>query len=361
MGSLCIWFMIAPTSEERPLNNMTVYYEEIHQQPASLRALIQAYRTEVATTLDSIPQAASVLLTGMGASFHAALAGVYHLQRSGVDAVAVEASDLIHYGSSLLHDGRLLVYVSQSGLSAEVIPLLDLLRGTRPVIAITNEVHSPLARRADFILPLVVDAETTVATKTYLNSLAVIWLLACHWTGCDFSASCDSLERIALRLDSILLHSLRIADYWLEQFSGVQSLLFTGYGPHAATARQAAQTVAEWAKIPAIGISAGALRHGFIELGGEAAGFVLFAPPGSTHELARRLAADLVHIPARVITVENGWTSGMLEQTPPAEPLDEFLSPLLDILPVQLFSEAMALRRGIRPGFHYLSKVVRQL
>jgi len=278
-----------------------------------------------------------------------------------VDAVAVEASDLLHYGSSLLQDGRLLVYVSQSGASAEVIPLLDLLQGTRPVIAITNEVHSPLARRADFILPLIVDAESTVATKTYLNSLAVIWLLACHWTGCDLLASCASLERIALRMDSILAHSPQIAPFWLEQFSTVQSLIFTGYGPHAATARQAAQTVAEWAKIPAIGISAGALRHGFIELAGEAAGFVLFTPPGSTHELAHRLVADLDRIQARLITVENGWTTGIVGQLPPQEPLDEFLSPLLDMLPIQLFSEAMAVQRSIQPGFRYLSKVVRQL
>jgi fructoselysine-6-P-deglycase FrlB-like protein len=229
------------------------------------------------------------------------------------------------------------------------------------VIAITNEEGSSLARRSDFLLPLVVNAESTVATRTYLNSLAVIWLLACHWTGCDLLSSFASLDNVAQRLDSLLAHSSRIAKYWLDQLSEVQSLIFTGYGPHAATARQAAQTVAEWAKIPAMGISTGALRHGFIELAAERTAFILFAPPGRTLELARQLAADLEGIRARVITVENGWTSGMENQPPPAETLDEFLSPLLDIIPVQLFCEAMAVQRGNQPGFRYLSKVVRQL
>ena len=156
-------------------------------------------------------------------------------------------------------------------------------------------------------------------------------------------------------------HSQRIVPYWLDRLSTVQSLIFTGYGPHSATARQAAQTVAEWAKITAMGISAGALRHGFIELVGDVAGFVLFTPPGNSVALAHQLAADLEQIHARLITVENGWTIGMENGPGPLEPVDEFLSPLLDVLPIQLFSEAMAVQRGIQPGFRHISKIVRQL
>src|SRR5258706_282108 len=68
-------------------------------------------------------------------------------------------------------------YISQSGASAEVAPVLDGLSPAARVTALTNDAGSPLARRAQAVLPLLAGDEQTVATKTFANSVAALWLL----------------------------------------------------------------------------------------------------------------------------------------------------------------------------------------
>jgi glucosamine--fructose-6-phosphate aminotransferase (isomerizing) len=114
-------------------------------------------------------------------------------------------------------------------------------------------------------------------------------------------------------------------------------------------------------------MSAGALRHGFIEVTGPGVGVVIFSGNGPAQEASYRLAQELAGYGARTVLVENGGSHFMQpgKETLPspgaASELDEFLALLLDILPVQLFSVALAQQRGLPPRFRYLDKVVQDL
>jgi glucosamine--fructose-6-phosphate aminotransferase (isomerizing) len=334
---------------------------EVGQQPESLRQLVHFYQEDSHGLLASIGLPAQPLLTGMGASFHAALVAALHLQSMGVPAIAVEATDILHYGRSLLQGDWDLVYVSQSGSSAEVKPLLELLGERMIYLSVTNDSKSPLANHSQFTFPLVVDSESFVASKTYLNSLAILWLLVRTWSSTIDGEEFDLLLEIASRVEQILKSSRSISAEWLNVLGDCQSLVFTGFGPHAATAKQSAQTMSEWAKILGMGIGAGALRHGFIEIAGPGTGFVVFAPPGVTQAPAMQLAEELSRYGARVLTVENGRTRIGYKRMLVGPGIDEFLTPVLDIIPAQLFAGALADRLGIAPGFRHLQKVVTKI
>ena len=71
--------------------------------------------------------------------------------------------------------------------------------------------------------------------------------------------------------------------------------------------------------------------------------------------------SELGEYGAKILLIENGRMRGLEEDSPPDTGVDEFLSPLLDILPVQIAADWLVRTSGIEPGFRYISKVVRQL
>lgn len=341
---------------------MNPFYDEILQQPYALRKLAEFYSQGQGTTrLSTLSTPAVPILAGMGASFHAVWVAALYLHSLGIQASAVETTDLLYYGASLLTKENCLVFVSQSGASGEVEPILrSLPRGLR-LLAVTNRLESPLARHAQILLPLLVDAETTVAAQTYLNSLATLWLLGRRWAGILDGSEANVLKAVADHVESLLETASASSARWLEALGQSKTLLFIGHGPHAATARQAAMNVSEWAKVPALSTSVGAFRHGFIEIAQPGLGVVIFAPPGRTHQSACALAAELHDYGARVLIVENGRTRSAYDAAYPGCGVEEFLSPVLDVIPAQLFAQALAGHLKVTAGFRHISKVVTQL
>lgn len=284
-----------------------------------------------------------------------------HLLRLGVAAHALEAADLLNYAHPILTGESQLVFVSQSGSSGEIAPITSALPDGAVLLAVTNDPQSLLARRAHAVLPLFAGEEDTVATKTYLNSLATLWLLARHWGGILDGSEGEQLTRVADDCAELLDHAHESLEQWLDTLSACKTLLFVGHGPHAATAQQAAQTVSEWAKVPAHGNSIGAYRHGRIEAAGPELGAVIFAGRGPARVSAVALAAELRAYGASVLLIEDGRVLGESDSRAPASPVDEFLMPILDIIPVQLFAEGLARHLGVAPGFQHIAKVVTRL
>ena len=105
----------------------------------------------------------------------------------------------------------------------------------------------------------------------------------------------------------------------------------------------------------------GALRHGPIEIAQPDVGAVIFASPGRSSDSAIALAGDLASYGARVLIVEHGRARSLDEASVAALGIDEFLAPLLDVIPAQIFADALARKLGVGPGFRYIGKVVTRL
>lgn len=325
------------------------FANELHGQPQALSDLIAHYGA------NPVPSLATdgVLLTGMGASFHAAAITAYRLQREQHSAHAVEATELLNYPGVHLRACRQLVYISQSGSSAEIKPLFSDLSTDIETVAVTNVVDSPLARQAGTTLALCAGDEQTVATKTYINSLALLALLA--------GVTPQALQGVQTRIQQLLDAAETTRSLWLDVITPEHSLYFVGHGPHAITARHSAMMVGEWTKRPAVYASIGAFRHGFLEAVTPNTVVVIFAPPGVSQQSAFDLSEELTRYGTPVLLVENGYTRrvGDAFQGTPLD--DEFLSPMVDVIPVQLFIEAFARQTNVSDGFRYISKVIQKL
>jgi glucosamine--fructose-6-phosphate aminotransferase (isomerizing) len=332
---------------------------DLAQQPQVLHDLAAFYEHgDGAVRLASLHSRPAPILTGMGASLHAAQALAPYFHSLDIPAIAVEATDLFFYSQALLRGGAPLVFVSQSGASVEVAALAELLPESTTLIAVTNDPHSRLAQHAHVVLPTLAGTEGGLATKTYVASLAVLWLLARGWAGAPNGA--PALLPIAEACAGLLADGEATAARWLDALGAAETIVFLGHGPQAATARQAAMMLAERARAAALGGSIGAFRHGPIELAQPGIGIVLLAGSGRARESALALADELCGYGAQVLLVAHGRTSER-EIADEPEQSDEFLAPILDIIPVQLFAEALANQRAIAPAFRYISKVATQL
>jgi glucosamine--fructose-6-phosphate aminotransferase (isomerizing) len=338
------------------LTSASAFHDEIRQQPDALHNLITFYtQRDGAARLAQVPRPQRVLLTGMGASYHAAVYASYLLRSQSVIAGAYEAVDLLNFDKLLLKDADLLIYVSQSGSSGEIEPLLAQLPPSAVLIAVTNAPESLLAQNARITLPLIAGVETTVATKTYVNALACLWLLARVWAGHTDGAAV--LHAVADEIERLIAAADEIIPLWIDLFERGNSLLFLGHGVHSVTARQAAMMLGEWAKQTALASGIGAFRHGLIETVGSQTGAILFGAGGSTRDSVLGLAQELESYGAKTLSIVGGRPHE--SDSPLAR--DDFLAPLLDVIPAQMFAEALARKLGIPPGFRYIRKVVRRL
>src|SRR5690606_31311816 len=314
-----------------------------------------------AMLLDKLRKPERVLLTGMGASYHAALWASYVLQARGIWAIALQASDLIAYSRSLLDGVDQVVFISQSGASGEVLPFVENLPPSIELIAITNDPQSLLAGSARTVLPLLAGSEASVATRTYLNSLACLWLLAQAWHHGHDERDCQVLLQLADRVEQLIAQGDESAKVWLESLSAAQRLCFLGHGPHTTTAQQSAMMLAEWAKHASIGTSIGAFRHGLIEIVDDETSVVIYGAGGVTGASAQALANELRSYGARVMSIIEGKLVSGDDRSAVQREFDEMLGVFLDVIPAQLFAEAMAHHLGIAPGFRHISKVVQRL
>lgn len=331
---------------------MQTFLEEILQQPEALHTLLRSYDTTALEGVRTHINGSPLLFTGMGASYNAGEIIAYHFQAKKHPAMTCQAVDLLNYKYSTGHD-HVMIYISQSGDSAEVAPLLESSPGNGKNIGITNNPESTLGRLATLTLPLFAGQEETVATKTYLNTLALLNLIC--------GTSHEMLHRLVGRIQTLIQANEQTSSLWQQVISSPNMLYLVGHGPHAVTARQVSMMCAEWLKRPSIGMSIGAFRHGYIEAVQPETTVIIFAPWGATRISALALADELTRYGAKVLIVEHGQTR--LHSEAHYEPFvdDEFLAPLLDIIPAQLATEAVARTSGMAQGFRYISKIVSRL
>ena len=255
----------------------------------------------------------------------------------------------------------LLWVVSQSGRSAELLHLLSPSALPQPklLLALTNDLTSPLAHSADVALHIDAPVEQTVSTRTYLNTLAISQLAALHLAGLDLQPGVVELQQACENLG----HYLQGWQEQLEQLSqnvGLpSSLVILGRGPSLATAHTGALVQAEAAKYPALALNAAEFCHGPLELIRPDLTVLVLAGPQDTQALNQRLAVEIAQLGGRVLWVASTPDPELpFVQMPAARGLG---LPVAEIAPFQLLSLALAKQSGIEAGmFFYSGKVTLQ-
>ncbi len=296
----------------------------------------------------------TVVLTGMGSSFHALHPLHLKLIDHGLTAIMVETSELVHYKSRLFDPKTLIVAVSQSGQSAEVVRLLEINGSKSAILAITNTPQSPLATQANATLLTQAGQEFSVSCKTYVTALmALKWLedVICER---DLRRTRQELKQAAPAVQSYLEDWRDHVQTLASLLKGIRHLFFVGRGASLAAVGTGALIVKEADHFHAEGMSSAAFRHGPFEMLSEETFVLVFAGDGRTQDLNRRLLEDICEQQGRTCFVSEN--SNVSACTLPHVP--RCLQPMVEILPVQMITLALAAQAGREPGrFELASKV----
>lgn len=294
-----------------------------------------------------------VVLTGMGSSYWACQPVYLRLLAAGFTPVVVETGELIHFERGWLTPDTLVVAVSQSGRSVEILRLLEAARGKSEVLGITNTPDSPLARESAGVLLTRAGAEFTVSCKTYLASLLALEWLGDLLCGSPTHALAEEaravVEPMRLYLRAWPAHAAEL----IERLDGVEDLFVVGRGPSLAAAGTGGLILKESTHYHAEGMSAAAFRHGPFEMLSDKAFVLVLEGGGPPAELNRKLVTSVIEAGGRAALVSTGASGAC--GIPASAPR---MQPLMEILPVEMITLALAAIKGREPGrFERATKV----
>jgi glucosamine--fructose-6-phosphate aminotransferase (isomerizing) len=330
------------------------FLAEIREQPRALERLLE-HEDEFARVAAAARRRGGSLvrMVGHGSSDNAASYGIYAfglLPRWTALRDSITLS--VYYDTGPEMSGSLVLGLSQSGQTPDVVEYVRRARRADAfTVAVTNDADSALADEAEAVLPLGAGPELAVAaTKTYLNQVAALALLAGHVAG-DGARVADALRATAQLLDELLPAVERQVSEVAMPFAYVGRMFVIGRGPEYATAREIALKLLETCRTAAEPLTATDLAHGPV---------AALDPLFPVWTIASRDAAlpAVVEGAARVreagaTLVASGRAADTIEgaayRLPVPEPPLPLLSPLLSVVPGQLFAWALARAKGLDP------------
>jgi glucosamine--fructose-6-phosphate aminotransferase (isomerizing) len=360
--------------------------KEIHEQPETAALWVARHLPEVvageATPLVALPLAAEVFegveriqILACGTSRHAAQVGAYLLEQlAGIPTSVFYASEF-RYAPPPLSPHTLTIGVTQSGETADTLAALAMEQERRRLVAdpayrprllgITNRAESSLARMVDHILDIGAGIEVGVAaTKTFLGQLLAFYGLSLAFAerrlgqrqgGVSSGRSREELKALvaALRLLPQQLEAL-VADHdqrcaaLAHRFEGTQDVIFLGRGINYPIALEGALKLKEISYIHAEGYPAGEMKHGPIALLDAKVPVVSIAMPGTVFDKVLSNAQEAKARDAQLIGVAPECPDAELfDVLLPVPAVDELISPLLTVIPMQLLSYHIAAHRGL--------------
>ena len=349
---------------------------EIYEQPDAIRRTLDLYlahdflKPEVAKRLAawSIPEG-EILIAASGSSRHSGLAAEILLEDLCGLAVDVEyASEYSCRGNDnkqgIRHPSVLVL--SQSGETSDTLAALRQaeLTGQR-TLAITNAAGSSMEREADVSMPLAAGRERAIpATKSFTGQLTVLYLLALYEGARLGRINTDELTQHIEALRALPAAIEAQLDGWRDQtaalankYNSASTFLFLGRGIHYAIAREGALKLKEASYVHAEGYPTGELKHGPNALVSDRVPLVVLATvdqslSGSVlrYQKTLQLLRDMKAQGAKIIAVANAGDDEvptLVSDCVFVQPAAEYLLPIAEVVPLQLFAYFMALERGV--------------
>ena len=339
------------------------FLSEILEQPEALTDTVNHLRRvdrELAPLTARLHngQLTQVVMAGMGGSYAARYPGVIRLGQHGVPAFGVNSAQLLHYRLNTLNERTLLLLVSQSGESVEALRLAEAWRGRGTLLTLTNTGDNTLSRLADIPIRFKAGREDTVSTKTYVCTLVALTLITGALVGEDLAPLADSLEQAAAAVRVYLTDWETSSGAMLDALAPDNTITLLGRGASLASAIAGGLILKEAAHVSAEGMSAAEYRHGPIEASGPAWPVILFVPAGRAVPLMERLTRELLDYGTRVVVIgPRSPDARAFHLALPA--LDEVVSPVAEIVPIQTLAYRWGKQRGLEPGqFSHIGKVI---
>ena len=343
-------------------NSDSVLHAEIFEQPHVVRHLLRTESAHIAAMAPALNDARYVVIAARGTSDNAARYAQYVFgAHNGLTTALAAPSLYSRYGAAPRVDGAMVIGISQSGQSPDIVQVLAAARRQgAPTIAVTNDPSSPLAQTAEYVITLHAGAERSVAaTKTYTAQLTALAMLSAHLAG--DAARLAELEMLPDAMQRALTAEPQARAAAAALHAAARCVVL-GRGFHYATTFELALKIKELTYLLAEPYSTADFAHGpvaMVELGFP----VLVIAAGKTLQAeTTEIRTSLLRRGALLVTLgdEHNPPLDGEHYIPLADGLPEWLEPIAAILPGQLLAFHLAYARGLDPDRpRMISKVTR--
>ncbi len=354
--------------------------KEIYEQPGVVRASLDAYfdtswsatnntqsPINLAISADLYADLEQIQIVACGTSWHAALVGKYLLEQLAGIPTQVHYASEFRYAPAPITANTLTIGVTQSGETADTLAALAMEKERRQgreakyqarLLGITNRPESTLGHMVPSIINTLAGIEIGVAaTKTFIAQLMAFYALALDIAYLRQTVSLEKLEEIinGLRyipkeIEATLDKQEKLTEHLAHDFAETTDFIFLGRGINFPIALEGALKLKEISYIHAEGYPAGEMKHGPIALLDAKVPVVSIAVPGSVYEKVISNSQEAKARDSRLIGVtpiEDGEAGEIFNDLLPIANVDELLSPILTVIPLQLLAYHIAARRGL--------------
>ena len=340
--------------------------KEIYEQPNGVKETLlrrlnangEIQLDDIKMTKEDLDKINRVYIVACGTAYHAGLVGKYAIEKFAHIPVITDIASEFRYRDPFIDDKTLLILVSQSGETADTLASLRYAKekGAR-ILSVTNVVGSSIARESDDVFYTWAGPEISVAsTKAYTTQLVSFYMIALDFaikkgtiTREYYNEMIEKLKEMPELVTKALEQETHIKEDVAKELKNATSAFYLGRGLDYNLAMEGALKIKEISYIHAEAFAAGELKHGTIALIEEGTPVIAIA---TQEELFEKMVSNMQEVKARgayVIAVaqeHNKEVEKAADKVIYIPNVDDVLSSILTVLPLQLLSYYVAVQRG---------------
>ena len=327
-------------------------YECIREQSETLARIVESQAAQAEALARRMESAARIHVVGIGTSWHAALVSEHLLRTVGErhDARAWNAHEFVHHPPELLGEDVVVVlsHTGRKRVSREAIELAHSAGATTALV--TGEDTEADTDQADIVITTSTPERSAAYTMSHTGAMTAMALVAASISGTSSDGALDAVRALPQAMEAALATD-DDARALAGRYSDSRWLAFAGGGPNAATAYEAALKINEAAYMVTTGFELEQFLHGPFIATTKGCLLTVIAPPGPYRARAAQLVKAGQAAGADVVALVEGLdgafagADGILRLPSVAE----FLSPIVYLPPLQLFTYWLALEQGVNP------------
>ena len=340
--------------------------KEIHDQPKAVRDTMSQRITsgKKAISFEELGWDAAYLnsfnkiyIVACGTAYHAGLVGKYYIEKLARVLVEVDVASEFRYRDPIVDEKTLLIVVSQSGETSDTLAALkESKRRGAKTLAITNVVGSSIAREADQVVYTWAGPEIAVAsTKAYTTQLVLFFMLALYMAEIKETIAPEHTAELVTRLQEIpsqiseILSDVDPIKTFAKQYGFNEDVFYIGRGLDYAVSLEGALKLKEISYIHAEAYAAGELKHGTLALIVEGVPVIALATQRNVYE---KTLSNIKEVKARdavvigIAAVGDTELQKYVDHVMHVPASDEFIMPILSVIPLQLLAYYAAVTRG---------------
>ncbi|MDE1770777.1 MAG: glutamine--fructose-6-phosphate transaminase (isomerizing) [Thaumarchaeota archaeon] len=322
--------------------------KEISEQPSTILNAGNNTKIEIDLASDLIKHARNLYITGSGTSYNAALIAKFLFSKYAKIKIDPLISSEAQFSPDIFEDKSILIAISQSGESADVLEAVGIAKkANSKIISIVNMMTSSLVHQSSISIGLNCGPEIGVAaTKSFTSQLAVLYKIVDKI--CDGCIGLD-LESVSEAIKEITSNDSKIKDV-ARRLKDVSDIYVLGRGIHYPIASEGSLKLKELTYIHAEGLPGGELKHGPLALMDSSSYVLIINPNDSTYNDTLTSAREIKARGAKIIGISDK-PSDVYDYWINIPTMTESLYPLVEIVPIQLLAYYAAVDKDFDPDY----------